>query len=72
MSSSQTSTNSSVDELDPDTKIAPLLPRSTAVSMCESRAIRDDVSVVLNMPDEPEERQGCLHALWQYLCRCVC
>jgi hypothetical protein len=72
MSSSQTSNNSSVDDLDPDTKIAPLLPRSTAVSMCESRAVRDDVSVALSMPDESEIQHGCLHALWQCLCRCVC
>ena len=72
MSSSQTSNSSSIDDLDPDTKIAPLLPRSTAVSMCESRIIRDDVSVAISVPDESEERQGCLHALWQCLCRCVC
>lgn len=72
MSSSQTSNSSSIDDLDPDTKIAPLLPRSTAVSMCESRVIRDDVSVVVSVPDESEERHGCLRALWQCLCRCVC
>lgn len=71
MSSSHTSNSGSIDDLDPNTKIAPLLPRSTAVSMCESRIIRDDVSVALSMPDEPEQH-GCLHALWQCMCRCIC
>jgi hypothetical protein len=70
MSSSQKSNSSSIDDLDPDTKIAPLLPRSTAVSMCESRIIRDDVSVVVSVPDEIQ--QGCLQTLWQCLFRCVC
>jgi len=68
MSSSQPSNNSSVDDLDPDTKLAALLPRSAAVSMCESRVIRDDTSVALSMPDESEIQHGCLRTLWQCLC----
>ena len=71
MSSSQVSNTSSVDDMDPDTKIAPLLPRSTAVSMCESRIIRDDVSLAVSIPDEPEQH-GCMQTVWQCLCRCVC
>lgn len=70
MSSSQRSNSSSIDDLDPDTKITPLLPRSTAVSMCESRIIPDDVSVVVSVPDEIQQR--CLQRLWQCLCGCVC
>jgi hypothetical protein len=61
----------SVDETDPDTKQALLLPRSTAVSMCESRVVRDDVSVTVSVPDELENQQGCLHLLWQCLCPCI-